>query len=91
MTRTVEINPTVHPKGCPSRPNIYRLRRSLAFEGLALWALGGAWTLRKLKNSESGLLGGSWDVVSTVISTLIGVISNHKYSYLIYSNSGYVP
>ena len=29
-----------------------------------------------------GLLGGSWDLVSKVISTLIGVISNYKYSYL---------
>ena len=28
------------------------------------------------------LLGGSWDLVSRVISTLIGVISNYKYSYL---------
>ena len=28
-----------------------------------------------------GLLGGSWDLVSMVISTLIGVISNYKYSY----------
>ena len=29
------------------------------------------------------LLGGSWDLVSKVISPLIGVISNYKYSYLI--------
>ena len=28
------------------------------------------------------LLGGSWDLVSTVISTLTGVISTYKYSYL---------
>ena len=34
------------------------------------------------------VLGGSWDLVSKVISTLIGVISNYKYSYLIY-NPGY--
>ena len=27
------------------------------------------------------LLGGSWDLVSKVISTLIGVISSYKYSY----------
>ena len=27
------------------------------------------------------ILGGSWDLVSMVISTLIGVISNSKYSY----------
>ena len=27
-----------------------------------------------------GVLGGSWDLVSMVIHTLIGVISNHKYS-----------
>ena len=28
------------------------------------------------------LLGGSWDVVSKVVSTLIRVISNYKYRYL---------
>ena len=28
-----------------------------------------------------GLLGGSWDLVSKVISALIGVVSNYKYSY----------
>ena len=33
------------------------------------------------------LLGGSWDLVSTVISTLSGVISNCKYSYLNYNPS----
>ena len=32
-------------------------------------------------------LGGSWDLVSTVISTLSGVISNYKYSYLNYNPS----
>ena len=31
------------------------------------------------------VLGGSWDLVSKVISTLIGVISTYKYSYLIYN------
>ena len=31
------------------------------------------------------LLGGSWDLVSKVKSTLIGVISSYKYSYLIYN------
>ena len=31
------------------------------------------------------LLGGSWDLVSKVVSTLIGVISTYKYSYLIYN------
>ena len=31
------------------------------------------------------LLGGSWDLVSKVISTLIGVKSSYKYSYLIYT------
>ena len=30
-------------------------------------------------------LGGSWDLVSTVISTLIGVISTYKCSYLNYN------
>ena len=33
------------------------------------------------------LLGGSWDLVSTVISTLSGLISNYKYSYLNYNPS----
>ena len=33
------------------------------------------------------MLGGSWDLVSKVISTLIGVISRYKYSYLIYNAS----
>ena len=37
------------------------------------------------------LLGGSWDLVSKVISTLIGVISNYKYSYLVYNPIYYVP
>ena len=31
------------------------------------------------------ILGGSWDLVSKVISTLSGVISNYKYGYLIYN------
>ena len=31
----------------------------------------------------SSLLGGSWDLVSMVISTLRGVISNYKYTYLL--------
>ena len=29
-----------------------------------------------------GLLGGSWDLVSSVMSTLSGVISNYNCSYL---------
>ena len=33
------------------------------------------------------VLGGSEDLVSKVISTLIGVISNYRYSYLIYNPS----
>ena len=33
------------------------------------------------------VLGGSGDLVSKVISPLIGVISNYKYSYLIYNPS----
>ena len=36
---------------------------------------------------RKGLLGGSGDLVSKVISTLIGVISSDKYSYLIYDPS----
>ena len=33
------------------------------------------------------ILGGSWDLVSKVISTLIGVISSYKYSYHSYNPS----
>ena len=33
------------------------------------------------------ILGGSWDLVSMVISTLSGVISNYKYSCLNYNPS----
>ena len=40
----------------------------------------------KPEGSET-ILGGSWDLVSKVISPLIGVISNYKYSYLIYNPS----
>ena len=35
----------------------------------------------------TAILGGSWDLVSAVISTLSGVISNYKYSYLNYNPS----
>ena len=35
------------------------------------------------------VLGGSWDLVSTVISTLTGVRTNYKYSYLVYNHSYY--
>ena len=34
-----------------------------------------------------GILGGSWDLVSKVVSTLIGVISSYKYSYPNYNPS----
>ena len=33
------------------------------------------------------LLGGSWDLVSRVISTVIGVISNYNCTYLTYNPS----
>ena len=33
------------------------------------------------------ILGGSWDLVSRVISTLVGVISNYNYSCLTYNPS----
>ena len=32
-----------------------------------------------------GVVGGSWDLVSRVICTLIGVISNYNCSYLTYN------
>ena len=31
------------------------------------------------------LLGGSWGLVSTVLGTLTGVITNYKCSYLVYN------
>ena len=37
--------------------------------------------------ASNSLLGGSGDLVSKVISPLVGVISNYKYSYLIYNPS----
>ena len=37
------------------------------------------------------ILGGSWDLVSRVISTVLGVLSNYNYSYLTYNPSYYVP
>ena len=37
------------------------------------------------KPEDARLLGGSWDLVSMVISTLTGVISSYKYSYLNYN------
>ena len=37
--------------------------------------------------SNLEVLGGSGDLVSKVISPLIGVIRNYKYSYLIYNPS----
>ena len=46
--------------------------------------------LLQILRSESGckcLLKGSWDLVSKVISTLIGVISSYKYIYLTYNPS----
>ena len=36
------------------------------------------------RNAFAGLLGGSWDFVSKVISPLIEVIRKYKYSYLNY-------
>ena len=38
-------------------------------------------------NASDYILGGSWDLVSTVRSTLSGVISSYKYSYLNYNPS----
>ena len=42
----------------------------------------------KVMMAPRRLLGGSWDLVSKVISTLIGVITKYNYSYLI-SNPSY--
>ena len=43
------------------------------------------------KPETPGLLGGSWDFVSKVISALIRVISSYKYSYLPYKPGSEVP
>ena len=43
--------------------------------------------LQRNKSELIHLLGGSWDLVSKVISTLIGVISSYKYSYHNYNPS----
>ena len=40
-----------------------------------------------MRTHRPDVLGGSGDLVSKVISTLIGVISNYKHSYLIYNPS----
>ena len=37
------------------------------------------------RHRMGAVLGGSGDLVSKVISPLIGVISNYQYSYLVYS------
>ena len=48
----------------------------------ALWGGGGgAGALVLGQGLRCILLGGSWDLVSRVISTLTGVISSYKYSY----------
>ena len=36
---------------------------------------------------KDSLLGGPWDLVSTVITALIGVIGSYNYSYLIHNPS----
>ena len=53
------------------------------------WPPGGVARAARLLCCPSGniILGGSWDLVSRVISTLIGVISNYNYSYLTYNPS----
>ena len=69
---------------------------SAGFDGCLLLVLQGAGLLLRgflhgLQLMEnmiiSGLLAGSWDLVSMVISTLSGVIRNYKYSYLNYNPS----
>ena len=42
---------------------------------------GGAGALVLGQGLRCILLGGSWDLVSRVISTLTGVVSSYKYSY----------
>ena len=47
--------------------------------------------LVKAEGLLGNLFGGSWDSDSTVTSTLAGVITNYKHSYLTYNPSYYVP
>ena len=47
----------------------------------------GTCSLRRSELQVWTLLGGSWDLVNTVISTLSGVISSYKYNYLNYNSS----
>ena len=56
---------------------------------LQVAASGGPWNwvTRYLDKGTCSILGGSWDLVSRVISTLIGIISNSHYSYLTYNPS----
>ena len=42
-------------------------------------------TVPSSNRKSEQVLGGSWDLVSKVTSTLSGVISNYTYSYLIYN------
>ena len=61
-----------------------------AIRDLSLTAAGSFMILQRVRveGSCSGLiLGGSWDLASKVISTLSGVISSDKYSYLNYNPS----
>ena len=39
-------------------------------------------SLKLVISTMEGLLGGSWDLVSIVTSTLAGAIITHEYSYL---------
>ena len=48
---------------------------------------GAGYVLYSHHKGSRYLPGGSWDLVSTVMSTLIGVRSKCKYSYLIYNPS----
>ena len=50
-------------------------------KGKRVWALGFMGSCM----DPSEVLGGSWDLASKVISPLVGVISNYKYSYLVYN------
>ena len=48
------------------------------------------WEFQEVGDPAS-ILGGSWDLVSKFMSTLIGVISSYKYSYPKYNPSYEVP
>ena len=66
--------------------HVSRNPQNSMFESRTSKSLGLTVCLAPHNVTSEGLLGGSWGLVSRVISTLIGALSNYKHSYL---NWGY--